>query len=720
MEIAMSLFFAIMVAPNLAQMDGHLNGDRAQLPRCLQETLKDLRAFSKLGECPKQCTKEGFSKPPLLVISMDGFARDYLDRYTLQSLSFISTCGATAERVHPPFPSRTIPSHYTTVTGLYPESHGIVDNVAYDPQISDEMENMKRTPKEGFYKGDPIWNTYKRHGGRTACLFWPGCAYNISGLSPDISPPYNKSLPFRHRFDMIMEWLLQPESRRPGLITAYLDQPDSAGHFFADVSKQLVQLDDDLRYLIRRLDAEELLPCINLVLVSDHGMQRINNTQYFSQLLNDRNVLTASGVIGRVYKYKSNATVENLMEPFACEKGNRWKVFSRESIPTRKHYQKTARVGDVIVQGEPGTSFYSYPSQDLHFAGDHGYDFINPTMHTVFIAMGPSIKRGVVIPAFQNIEYFNLFLDLLGLPENVPNNGTVGLLDGILTHPPHRSPPLRFPFLPLLLLGIIQFLPHWYSKALVSDQGALQGPILAELMCPKAKQMPFRILSKPIHCSQNYCGSTLIFDREGNAPLGIAEILTMGVNHFFEEICYFLNSKYGSLCGNHADREESILRSLSADAGLEFYSTGAERISWKSRFITDVLDPLNEYTRSLAQRMGRVISITGTAFDFDYDGIADEKRSSSPSHLYRILMACSGPWSQDNTSCLLSSDLKILSFIFPHMDGDINCLTKEDLLLEYTARLLDVELISGLRLIFPNMSHEQYLRLETHINTKLW
>ncbi|KAK6013506.1 hypothetical protein OSTOST_21176, partial [Ostertagia ostertagi] len=60
-----------------------------------------------------------------------------------------------------------------------------------------------------------------------------------------------------------------------------------------------------LRYLIERLDAEGLLACINLVLISDHGMQKTNNTQYFSKLLPDPNIITASGVIGRIHKYKS-------------------------------------------------------------------------------------------------------------------------------------------------------------------------------------------------------------------------------------------------------------------------------------------------------------------------------------------------------------------------------------------------------------------------------
>ncbi|KAK5964552.1 hypothetical protein GCK32_018668, partial [Trichostrongylus colubriformis] len=105
------------------------------------------------------------------------------------------------------------------------------------------------------------------------------------------------------------------------------------------------------------------------------------------------------------------------------------------------------------------------------------------------------------------------------------------------------------------------------------------------------------------------------------------------------------------------DERTSRQCALGLDRGMESSGNGTKRIPWKNKFITDVLVPLNEYTRSLAQRMGRVISITGAAFDFDYDGIADEKRSSSPSHLYRILVACSGQWSQDNTSCLRPSDL---------------------------------------------------------------
>lgn len=55
-------------------------------------------------------------------------------------------------------------------------------------------------------------------------------------------------------------------------------------------------------------------------------------------------------------------------------------------------------------------------------------------MHAIFFARGPNIKSGVHLPPFQNIEYFNLFIDLLRLPHETPNNGTLGLLDSILNN----------------------------------------------------------------------------------------------------------------------------------------------------------------------------------------------------------------------------------------------------------------------------------------------
>eukprot|EP00833_Pecoramyces_ruminatium_P013388 jgi/Orpsp1_1/1187420/evm.model.d7180000057583.1 len=68
----------------------------------------------------------------LIIVSIDGFRNDYLERmeYT-QALNYLSLKGNKAEFMRPSFPSTTFPNHYTLVTGLYPESHGIVANTFF-------------------------------------------------------------------------------------------------------------------------------------------------------------------------------------------------------------------------------------------------------------------------------------------------------------------------------------------------------------------------------------------------------------------------------------------------------------------------------------------------------------------------------------------------------------------------------------------------------------
>src|SRR6202142_3420019 len=74
------------------------------------------------------------AKPYVILISLDGFRYDYAKRYGATSLLELASRGASApDGMIPAFPSITFPSHYTVVTGLYPEHHGIVANTFYDP-----------------------------------------------------------------------------------------------------------------------------------------------------------------------------------------------------------------------------------------------------------------------------------------------------------------------------------------------------------------------------------------------------------------------------------------------------------------------------------------------------------------------------------------------------------------------------------------------------------
>ena len=68
----------------------------------------------------------------VIMISIDGFRADYLDRCISKSicknLQSIVSNGVRSQGMKPVFVSKTFPNHYSIATGLYAESHGIVSN----------------------------------------------------------------------------------------------------------------------------------------------------------------------------------------------------------------------------------------------------------------------------------------------------------------------------------------------------------------------------------------------------------------------------------------------------------------------------------------------------------------------------------------------------------------------------------------------------------------
>jgi len=110
-------------------------------------------------------------KPPLLVISLTGFRSDYLDRKLLNGNSAAPTLNRLARSgiwassgMMPSYPTMTLPNHYSIVTGLYPESHGIVDKSFYDPDYAwaSFSPTSPQQTQSFWWNGEPIWTTAKK------------------------------------------------------------------------------------------------------------------------------------------------------------------------------------------------------------------------------------------------------------------------------------------------------------------------------------------------------------------------------------------------------------------------------------------------------------------------------------------------------------------------------------------------------------------------------
>lgn len=80
---------------------------------------------------------------------------------------------------------------YVLLQGLYPESHGIIDNVFYDPNFKSLFTIGSAGSYNGsWWGGEPIWNTLSRQAsliGKQSCSAPPEWRCALRGYQPSVS-----------------------------------------------------------------------------------------------------------------------------------------------------------------------------------------------------------------------------------------------------------------------------------------------------------------------------------------------------------------------------------------------------------------------------------------------------------------------------------------------------------------------------------------------------
>ena len=106
---------------------------------------------------------------PVILIGIDGFRADYLDRGVTPVLSRLATEGAWAE---------------------------VMDRVWWDD-------------------AEPIWVSAEAAGVTTATLFWPGSEAAVHGVRPTYWLPFEQSLSSQGRVNMVLAWMRLPPFINP-------------------------------------------------------------------------------------------------------------------------------------------------------------------------------------------------------------------------------------------------------------------------------------------------------------------------------------------------------------------------------------------------------------------------------------------------------------------------------------------------------------------------
>ena len=217
--------------------------------------------------------------PPLLLLSFDGFRHDYIDRHPAPNLRWLRAAGSSAGRLRTVNISKTLPSHWSLITGAAPASHGLLANDFFSPVDGARFSAKAEHGDERWWQGaEPLWVTAERQGLRTAPQYWPGSDAVVRGVRPTYWSkfPEDRDLNFGRQVARAIGLLALPPERRPSFLTLYSDVVDkathSAGPDSADAANAVAQADAMLGQLLRALAGGGWLGRANIVVVSDHGM----------------------------------------------------------------------------------------------------------------------------------------------------------------------------------------------------------------------------------------------------------------------------------------------------------------------------------------------------------------------------------------------------------------------------------------------------------------
>lgn len=392
----------------------------------------------------------------LVLVSLDGFRWDYARRDGAAHLLALGKQGAWApEGMLPSYPSLTFPNHFTLVTGLYPEHHGLVANGFYDParKARYAIADPAAVTDGSWYSGVPLWSLAESQGMRTACLFWPGSEAEIAGRRPTWYARFDSRTEAtdaveQARIDDALALLQLPEAERPHFLTIYYSEPDHQGHEFGPDAPQtkaaVLKIDAIIGKLKSALDSTRLP--IDLIVVSDHGMIREQGPWITLDTITDLAGFETAGSLLYGPSEQDSARAYNGLKKASSQ----FVAYRRKDVPAGLEYNQNPREGDpVVVATGPYAIRAHLPPAGKTDApptlGMHGLDPRKfPEMKASFFAAGPDILPGKTLAPFENVNLFPFMAHLLGL--NSPRtDGSLNILAGTLRDGGVESAPADSP-----------------------------------------------------------------------------------------------------------------------------------------------------------------------------------------------------------------------------------------------------------------------------------
>ena len=385
--------------------------------------------------------KNSTSKDNVLLISFDSFGWKYLDLVETPVLDTFKKQGVYADYMLNVVPTETFPNHVSLATGLYPESHGIVSNIMYDPMLKDYFNMSITDPKWWWGKGvEPIWYTNEKQGGISGVTYWPG--YNIIHYTPT---HWNKNdtISNHDRVDLALSWL--KSDKPPNFLALYFPDLDHAGHEYGFGSPQTLQevknIDNITGYLLKQLENNNLLDQWNIIITADHGMTNVSRSRLINltQPYVNTSECMVNGDGGIHFVWPNDGMKDIVYQKLKANHHPHMQVWLKENFPKKFHYRNHRRISPILVTDDEGWTFVNHPEklEKVH-KGSHGYLNTFSSMWPIFFARGPAFKKGYHSKMFNSIDLYPLMCKLLKIKAN-PNNGSYSAVEPLLLGSHGRS-----------------------------------------------------------------------------------------------------------------------------------------------------------------------------------------------------------------------------------------------------------------------------------------
>lgn len=375
--------------------------------------------------------------PTTIIISLDGFRADFLQRDLTPRLNAMISEGVSPKYMNPSFPSVTFPNHYTLATGLYPESHGVVGNSFWDPALQAEFfyTDPDRSLDAKWWGGEPFWVTAEQQGLRTAIHMWPGSEAHVLHVEPSFLDIYNGNEALDNKVARIFELLDKPgkedetakvEDMRPQLIAAYVPDVDRDGHKYGpnstEIRSTIASADNMLDNIFKGLEDRNLTDIVNVIVVSDHGMATtdVNRLIQLEDLIDVSKIEHIDGWPLYGLRPKNPDDLQSLYDQLAekARSNPNFEVYLRdENMPERYHFSNNDRIAPLWIVPKTGWAIVTKDEFDVETGksegqvysprGLHGYDHEHPLMRAIFIARGPAFPH----PPNSKVDVFRKYPD---------------------------------------------------------------------------------------------------------------------------------------------------------------------------------------------------------------------------------------------------------------------------------------------------------------------